>query len=217
MKKHLTPLLIVIVATTVFASSAFAWRSVRTGQKNFERAWSAYLFKRPDRADKYFTKAANAFGEALAENPPSRTTMFASNLTMAGMSLYYAGRYQEAVDAMDKARSKDRRIWETYLFSALAYASMQDKGEAIKSMEAFLNASPGQPILSNAVQHQLTDLQTDSGTLETAVTVIEKATAQQYENNYTLTNTPNPAERCNGNYWWRYNKAPCAANPNFDR
>lgn len=218
MKKHLTIPLIVFVMATLFATSAFAWRSVRTGQKNFERAWSAYLFRRADNAQKYFTKAADAFGSALAEKPPSRTTMFASNLAMAGISFYHAGRYQDCIDAMDKAKRKERKLWEAYLFAALSHARLGDKAQTIESLKAYINTSPTQPILSSEVNRQLTDLETDSGTVGAAADVLDKAAFEQFENNMKFTGraASNPNERCNGNYWWRTNRTPCSEKQYID-
>lgn len=212
MKKQTLIFISLVIVLTMFATSAFAWRSVRTGQKNFERAWSAYLFKRHEKAKEHYIKAANAFGEALAEKPPSRTTMFASNLTLAGMSLYNADRYEETIDAMKKATSKDRRLWEAPLYTALSQAQLGDKAKTIEALHAYIKTSPGQAILSNEVNKQLTDLETDSGTLESAVKKIEAAIFTQFSQNVTLNGRSAPDENglCNGRYWWRYNKAPCS-------
>lgn len=209
MKKYASLTTVLVLAIVMTATSAFAWRSVRTGQKNFERAWSAMHFKRMDQAKKDFTKAADAFGQALAEQPPSRTTMFASNLTMAGISLYYGGRYQECIDAMDKAVRKDKRIWEGYLYKALSLAAMDDKAETAKTLRAYLQSSPGQPILSNEVKRQITNLETDSGTLADARSAIDKAATEQFENNYTLRRPSSNNDLCSGIFWWRYDNAPC--------
>lgn len=210
-------MLTVIVATLLLASSALAWRSVRTGQKNFERAWSALLFKRMDKANEYFAKAADSFGQALAEQPPSRSTMFPSNLTMAGMSLYYAGRYQECIDAMDKATQKNDRIWEGFLYKGLSFAAMDEKEKVIKNLTAYIKSSPGQYTISNEVEKQLTNLETETGSLQDAITAIQKAAIDQFEDNYTLQSSPNDNEQCSGMFWWRYNKAPCTEQLPFSR
>ena len=209
MKNKIFVVSIVCVITIMIASSAFGWRSVRTGQKNFERAWSAYLFKRPEKANEYFVKAADAFSSALAEVPPSRTTMFASNLAMAGISLYQAGSYKEAIDAMNKAKSKDRRLWEAYLYSGLSYAHLNEKQKAIESFSAYMNSSPTQAILSTAVSKQINILEQEGGSLEAAIIAIDTAAFSQYTNNYLL-GTPDQQGRCSGVYWWRYNKGPCS-------
>lgn len=209
MKKRLTVLIAAVLIVVVSASSAFAWRSVRTGQKNFERAWSAYILNRPDMAKQYYARAADAFGEALAENPPSRSAMFASNLTMAGMSLYHVGRYQEAVAAMDKAASKDTRNWEAYLFKGLSYAAMDNKAEAIKAFTAFVQCSSGESIISNEVSKQLVNLETDSGSLGKAAAAIGAASDEQYHANFNRQTPSSTNEECNGTYWWRYNREPC--------
>lgn len=155
MKKTVVILVGLILAVVVLLSQAYAWRSVRTGQKNFERAWSAYLYKRAEKANEYFAKSADAFGLALAENPPSRTTMFTSNLTMAGISSYYAGRYDQAIDAMGKAIYKDDTIWEGFFYTALSYARKGDKAKTLEFMERYMRAHPSQPILSGEIRKQM--------------------------------------------------------------
>ncbi len=212
MKKILGVLLGAALVIVLLTPSAQAWRSVRTGQKNFERAWSAFLFKRSDKATEYFGKAADAFGLALAENPPSRTTMFPSNLTMAGISAYYAGRYDQAINALDKAIYKDDTIWEAFLYTALSHARQGDKAKTVEYLERYLKSNPSQPILSNVVQKQLTDLQTDSGPLDGVAPALEEAAFRQFDNNVTFKgrNTSNDAGQCNGTFWWRNSKAPCS-------
>ena len=212
MKKQIVVFLATALAVVLFASSALAWRSVRTGQKNFERAWSAYLFKQPDKAQGYFVKAADAFAEALAETPPSRTTMFASNLAMAGISLYHAGRYQECIDAMAKAMTKDGRMWEAPLYTALSHARLGEAAKTVESLKAYLKTSPTQAILSEEVNRQLTNLETGSGSLDGAADAVDAAAFDQFSNNETFTgpNASNGNERCDGVYWWRNNKSPCS-------
>lgn len=112
---------------------------------------------------------------------------------------------------------KDSRIWEGYLYSGLSYAAMDEKTETINALTAYIKSSPGQPILSNAVKKQLTDLETDSGSLADALSVIEKAAEDQFENNYALQNSPNERNQCSGQFWWRYNKAPCSEMLPFTR
>lgn len=204
----------IVLTITLFASSAFAWRSIRTGQKNFQRAWNAYLSKQPDKAGGYFAKAADAFGQALAEVPPSRTTMFPSNLTMGGMSLYYSGRYEAAVKAMAKAADKEEDIWEAYLYAALSQAHLGNGSEMEAGLKAYLDTSPGQPILSNAVKKQLAALEKDPNSAEAGIALIENALQDQFINNYTFSrkSSANGKNACSGQFWWRYFKAPCERN-----
>lgn len=211
MKKHIHLAIAVCVMTTLLATSAFAWRSVRTGQKNFERAWSAYVFKRPDQAKGYFAKAAAAFGSALAETPPSRTTMFTSNLTMAGISFYSSGQYQQCITTMEMVADKDDRMWEAPLYSALSHARLGDATQAIKSLKAYLDTSPGQPMLSNEAERVITELDKSSGDPSAAAITMDTAIYRQISNNIKTTgkSVTSPTERCNGTYWWRYNQSPC--------
>lgn len=209
--KTLSHILVASLCVILFATSAFAWRSLRTGTKNFERAWSSYLFKRPDKATGYFTKAANAFGEALAEQPPSRSTMFPSNLAMAGMSFYHAGRYEESIDAMQKAIAKNRNIWEAPLYTALSHARLGDTTKAVESFNAYFKSGPSQAIISDTISRLMPEIENGSLSLEKAANEIDGATHSQFEQNVNVSgrSTPTDNDRCNGSFWWRYNRAPC--------
>lgn len=215
MKKQLSIILVVITTITLLASCAFAWRSIRTGQKNFERAWRAYLSQQPEKAADYYVKAADAFGQALAETPPSRSTMFPSNLAMAGMSLYNAGQYEASINAMEMAAKKDKNLWESYLYAGLSQAQLGNASEAVNGLNAYLDAAPAQAILSAEVEKQITALEAGPTRMDSNIAALEKAMLAQSMRNYTFSKRmpPNSSlEHCSGQYWWRYNKAPCDAN-----
>lgn len=211
MKKHLISLTAIVILSAMLAQPALAWRSVRTGQKNFERAWSAYHFKRQDKATGYFTDAADGFGKALKEYPPSRTAMFPSNLTMAGISFYYAGQYDQCIDAMGKAVYKDANIWEAYIYAALSHARLGNLDDTVKDLKAYIKSSPTQAMLSNDVKQQITDLETASATLPVAADSLEAALYKQFNYNTNLqkNNISNLNDLCSGSFWWRSNKSPC--------
>ena len=214
MNKYTTPLLVFIFAFVLFGPPAFAWKEVRTGQRNFERAWQAYTSSQPDKANKFFKVAATAYAEALAADPPSRTARYASTLTMAGISFYYAGRHEECIDAMGLAYKKENKVWEANLFIGLSNARLGDKARAVEFLNLYLQSMPSQRILSSSVTQQLKNLETGSGSLSDSVKQIEKVLPLQFINNTTFNNAPrssNPSfERCGGSFWWRKNKAPCS-------
>ncbi|WP_285906585.1 hypothetical protein [Pseudodesulfovibrio pelocollis] len=212
MKKTRIILLIALLVGTLLApAQATAWTSVRTGQKNFERAWLAYTFRRFDQASQHFAKAADAFGAGLAEDPPSRTTMFASNLTMAGMSLYYAGRHAEVAAPMRKVMDKENRVWEAPLYAALAAARLGDRAATVDLLTRYLKTSPTQPILSAEVRRQLDALDSGAPALAQVADTIEGAAFEQFDNNINLVGSRGGEMRdyCDGNYWWRSNRQPC--------
>ncbi len=213
MKKTYLTALTSLLVTALLTTSALAWQSTRIGERNFQRAWSAYAYKRPEAAKQYFTAAATSFAEGLAQTPPARSTMFASNLAKAGMSFYYAGRYQESIDTMGKAAKKDDRLWEAFLYSGLSYARLGNKAKTLEQFQTFLKASPAQPLLSSEVSNQMNELEMENGSLADAVAAIEKAALAQTLRNINFGQDSNtPIERCSGRYWWRYNKAPCEKN-----
>lgn len=213
MNRHTKIILLFIVASILFAPPAFAWKSVRVGQKNFERAWERYTMLEPDKANEFFKKSADAFAEALAADPPSKTARFISTLTMAGMSFYFADRYEESIDAMELVQRKEKKIWETNIFIGLAKARLGDETKAVEFLNLYLQSMPSQRVLSNAVTQQLEQLGTKSVTLIDATANIDKALQLQFIENINWNNSrsTNPAnERCSGSLWWRKNRAPCS-------
>lgn len=211
MKTRSLTILFIVSLCFLLTTTASAWRDTRMGDRNFERAWSAYMFKRTDAAKQYFTKAANSYAEGLAQNPPPRSALFVSTLVKSGMSFYFADQFEQCVKTMGMAMEKDKRIWETYLFSALAQAALGNKDQTIAMLKQYQRVEPYQPRISNALGKQFSDLEAGSVSLEEARQIIEAATQDQFINNMTVTGqgAATGKEQCNGNYWWRNNKAPC--------
>lgn len=211
MSKPIILIVSILIVISILATTAFPWRSVRSGQKSFERAWSAYSFNRMDRADEQFAKSADAFGSALAENPPSRTTMFPSNLNMAGIAFYFAGRYDDCIATMEKLLKKDKRSWEAPLYTALSYARLNNQDDTVKQLEKYLDQSPSQPLISNAVNTQLTAMESGQVQMDNVADALEKGLHDQYENNIQFVGrtVSRESERCDAPYWWRNHRKPC--------
>lgn len=210
MRKMLFLIAAVLTAAALYSADSHAWISARTGQRNFERAWSAFMSKQPDTAMEYFAKSADAYGLALDENPPSRTTTFPSSLTMAGISGYYAGRNGQVLEAMSQALDKDDSIWEAYIYTALAYARMNDKAHAEEFLEKYIKSNPAQPILSSEVQRQRSVLD-DGAAVAGIVPPLESALFDQFHNNVLFVGrkADDPGGMCSGPFWWRNNRQPC--------
>ncbi|WP_319542414.1 hypothetical protein [uncultured Pseudodesulfovibrio sp.] len=205
----------ILTASLLFATAipAQAWKSVQSGDRNFERAWRAYSSLQTDKADGYFSKSAAAYSDALKEDPPSRTARFPSTLAKAGISFYYAARYQECVDTMKLALSRDKRMWEPTLYTALSYARLGDSENTIKTLENFVTSLSSQRIISDAAALQIKALEAGSASPEAIADTLDTATQKQFIENISRNNSPRDvgltAERCNGTYWWRRNMAPC--------
>lgn len=206
-------LLVALIAVLVVTLSAQAVSPIRSGEKNFERAWKSLMLSSPDKAMGYFATAADAFAEALAQDPPSRNTNFPSNLMKAGMSFYYADRYQESLGAMGRLKGNDSKQWEVNIFSALSYGMLGDKAKMMDALESYAELLPGQAILSQEVEKQFVDLQNGNVTPEDAAIMVEKQLVRQYMTNVNRHSSWTAGnERCNGAYWWRYNRSPCEDN-----
>lgn len=217
MRRMLLLILVVLLAAAAFAPDSEAWIPTRTGQRNFERAWAAFLSQRRDDAMTYFAKAADAYAQALAEKPPTRTTLFPSNLTMAGISAYYAGRYDLAIQALGMALDRDDSIWEGYLYTGLAYARQGNSAKAMEFLEKYVKSNPSQPILSSAVLAQVSAVETEGASLDQVAPAVEQGAFDQFHNNmlFVGNRADSPADGCSGAFWWRNNRAPCSRNLNF--
>lgn len=215
MKKKLLAVVFVVVFAVCFSAPAFAWKNVRIGKWNFEKAWMAYVMLKDDMSTEYFKAAADSFGKALAADPPSRTARFVSNLTMAGISFYMAGRYAECIDAMTMAYRTENSMWEANLYIGLAWARQGNKNKAVTFFKKYLESMPSQRTLSDDVAKQLDEMAQGVTTLNDAASSIAKAAQLQFIRNISLNFSPHslspPQEQCSGAYWWRRNNAPCSS------
>ena len=149
--KRVPLIMVALIAVLLFALPSGAVSPNRVGEKNFERAWQYLTRYNREVAAQHFTKSANAFAEALAQETPSRKSRFNSNLTNVGMSFYFVGRYDESIAIMSEVYEKNDDIWESSLFSALAHASKGNKEMTVKWLERYLEVLPGQRLLSTTV------------------------------------------------------------------
>lgn len=212
MKKHIATVLAIALLLTA-ATPAMAWQALRSGDKNFERGWHAMTNNLPVEAKAYFTEAATLFAEAYSEDPPSRSARFPTNRAKAGISYYYAQRYQECLDMMKLTMDKRGKLWEANLYAALAAGQLGDREYSLEQFKAFRETMASQRIISNALSDKLTALEKGEITFEEAITAIDMAVTDQFKYNVKMNLTPRNAgvnnERCSGRYWWRKNDAPC--------
>lgn len=206
---------IVMVAALVLlvASPVWAWKDVRTGARNFEKAWQAYTSLMDDKARGHFVVAADAFAKGLNADPTSRSARQSSNLTMAGISFYMVGRYAESVDAMNMAYRVENKMWEANLFIGLSWLRQGDKTKGLEFLQKYLESMPSQRILSNMVAKQMGEMNDGVTDLDEAAANIDKAVQLQFIHNISLNYSPcslSPStEQCRGPYWWRRNSARC--------
>ncbi|BDQ38633.1 hypothetical protein SYK_29930 [Pseudodesulfovibrio nedwellii] len=207
----ITILTAILLLATV--APAQAWRSIQNGDKNFERAWRTYTTQQTAKSDGYFVRSADAYSDGLKADPPSRTARFPSTLAKAGISFYYAKRYQECVDTMKVTLTRDKRMWEPALYTALSYARLGDSENTIKTLQTFVTSLSSQRIISDAAVLQVKDLEAGTANLDNVADALDAATQKQFIENISRNNSPRDigltAERCNGAYWWRRNMAPC--------
>ncbi|WP_319581805.1 tetratricopeptide repeat protein [uncultured Pseudodesulfovibrio sp.] len=188
---------------------------VNTGDRNFQRAWRVYVTRNNDKAMEYFKAAAQAYGEALQQDPLDRTMKFQSSLDKAGIAMYFAGRYDESIKVLTDAQGEKDKIWDAALFIALSQGRKGDQEAALKAFDKFLEANPSQRMISSEMARVLPGVQKGTIKLADAIDAIEQATQQQFVQNVQRYNNRNgmmPATNaCNGPYWWRYNSAPCSS------
>lgn len=195
----------------LFSLPSQAASPIRVGEKNFERGWNRLMHNKRDDAVKQFSSGADGFAEALAADPRSRSTNFPSNLTKAGMTFYFTGRYDESIKIMSEVYEEKTQLWESALFTGLAYAFKDDQDMATQWLNKYLKLLPSQAYLSNIIKNQLEELAKGTTTLRAAADTMDKATVEQFKRN--VNNRGNTGlfgnDKCSGSYWWRYNFRPC--------
>jgi len=187
---------------------------VNTGDRNFQRAWRVYVTRNNEKAMEYFKASAQAYGEALQQEPMTRTMRFQSSLDKAGIAMYFAGEYDQSIKTLTEAQGEKDKIWDAALFIALSQGRKGDKEAALKAFDKFLEANPSQRLITTEMGRVLPGVKDGSVKLSDAIDAIEKETQHQFVQNVARYNKRNgmiPAtEACNGPYWWRYNSAPCS-------
>lgn len=187
---------------------------VSTGDRNFQRAWRVYVTRNNEKAMEYFKASAQAYGEALEQEPMTRTMRFQSSLDKAGIAMYFAGEYDQSIKTLTEAQGEKDKIWDAALFIALSQGRKGDKEAALKAFDKFLEANPSQRLITTEMGRVLPGVKDGSVKLSDAIDAIEKETQHQFVQNVARYNKRNgmiPAtEACNGPYWWRYNSAPCS-------
>lgn len=209
--KKITTLTLAIFAVVLFALPSQAASPVRLGEKSFERAWWRLMNSNDREAQAQFSEAANAFAEALAEDPRGRTVGFPSNLTKAGMSFYFSKRYDESVTVMEEAFSAKERIWESAIISAASYAHLGNQVKAVEWLQKFRDMLAGQRELAEVANKQLDDLIKGSVSLAEVAAALDEAVLKQFHFNMTYSQQKDATSnsRCGSAYWWRYSKQPC--------
>ena len=199
-----------MLLTAVIPASA----SVRGGDREFERAWRIFSARQADRATDYFKGAAEQYGEAMREDPMSRTMRFQSTLIKAGISSYYAGDFDQSIKAMQLAVRKDERIWESDLYTALSYARKGDRENAMLFIGKFMDSMSSQRFITDAVLRQMPGMKAGTISLEDGFADIDRATKAQFVDNILRNSNRRtmqvPGEECSGAFWWRKNAAPCS-------
>lgn len=211
MNKHTLIPLALALAALLTACDTLA---VKKADKNFERAWLAYTSLRTDKAAEYFSEAARYYEQALNQDPPSRVAKYPSSRIKAGMSNYFAGRYEQCIASMIAARRFGERLWEADLFTGLAHARLGNRDNAEGNFALFLEGRFMMPALNATVRARIAGLKNGEDTGRTAEAVEQAAQAQVVDIiRRTLSpSTVRPAsERCDGAFWWRRSKQPCSA------
>ena len=76
------------ITTTILLVLAMALPSpaspVNDGDRNFQRAWRVYVTRNNEQALEYFKASAQAYGEALQQDPVDRTMKFQSSMDKGG-------------------------------------------------------------------------------------------------------------------------------------
>jgi len=208
---------LLVVAIVLFAVPGYALSPTRVGNKNFERGWTQLVHGNRDAAKVQFDKGADAYAEALSGDLRTSYADFTSNLTQAGMSFYYAGRYKEAVEVMGEVYGKDKTVWEASIISALAYAAMGDAKNTEEWLKMFLDSVSSQYIISSEAQKQLKLLTDGSASIDAVAQDLDKVLINQFWYNSTRQASAFGKDKCNGAFWWRYAVKPCTALYNYDR
>lgn len=205
-----TLVLCLLCGLLLVAAQAWAAPSLAVGQKNFERARRADRNGQLDAAKDYFTKAADAFSALFAERNAANKDIYGSERTMAGISLFKAGRLEEGAQVLEQALDKDPDNYEAAVYAAMARARLGQTDRALALLERY-PVSAGQYQFTASLRDIENRLRLGRTGPQDASNELEAA--QLAQDNWNIAHSLNLdipfQDKCGGSYWWRYADAPC--------
>ncbi|AMK12645.1 hypothetical protein [Pseudodesulfovibrio indicus] len=204
---------IVLALAVLLASALPVTADVRTGDRNFERAWRVYVTRNTERAMEYFKASAAGYEDALKMDPMERTMNFESTQIKASIAFYFAGQFQACVKTAKTALGDKNKIWDAALFMALAQGRMGDQDAMTDSFKLFLDANPSQRYITTELSKDLPALTGGTMSLADFLDAMDSQVQRQFVDNVMRYNNRAgmiPAtESCDGQFWWRKNSSPC--------
>lgn len=130
----------------------------RKGERNFDRGRNAESRRNAEAAKEYFSKAAAAFDEHIADKQKRGQEVRPSHLVMAGICYTRIGRHEDGLRVLDQCIER-KEIPDAYLHAGYNAAKLGDANRA----EAYWKSYPGwadQRIIANALKEQIAAIRT---------------------------------------------------------
>lgn len=202
-----------IAVIALLATLAGCTATLNVADQNFESARRNRLRGNEQVAQKDYLKAATAYEQSFAANRKDGKTPFLSSRLKAGMSLYWAGQPQEALDLFTSLYDAKDRTLETLVYGGLCAARLGDRDKAVMFWSK-LDAGHDVYILHQAVAKALAGLEDGSMNLDQAHDAVQTGLISQDRRNILQRVTPKSAlsgdDTCSGRFWWRYNESTCS-------
>ena len=125
----------------------------RKGEKNFDRARAAEFRRDFEKARGYFTEAATAFDEHLADKRAKGEDIRPSHLAMAGLCYTRLGRYDDALSTLDECMGR-KDIPDAFLYAGFAAAKLGQADRAVGYWKDYPTWAD-QRILANVLREQI--------------------------------------------------------------
>lgn len=207
------------VVLFAFSGQAMAQPLTAVGLRNFMRGRIAEMRDAPADAKVYFGRAADAFTGYIAQQDGAGGQVFISDLTMAGMAEYKAGRFAEAAATLARVRKTEPDMHEGWSFGGMAEARLGHREQAVELWEAY-PVTAGQMYVAEAVRTQAAEVRAGKASLDQAATAVEAALHKQDVYNTHMNRNANLpfTDLCSGQFWWRSADMPCdhGQYPDFD-
>jgi tetratricopeptide (TPR) repeat protein len=204
--------LCVLVGVLLLAGQVLAATTLSVGRKNFERARRADLNGRVDEGREYFAKAADAFSELFAQRDAEGHDVFASELTMGGISLFKAGRLEEGAQVLEQVLDKNPDNYEAAIYAAMARARLGQTDRALALLGRY-PVTAGQRRFTDVMHAIQARLRLGRISPQDAANELEDA--QRDQDRWNIAHSLNLdipfQDKCGASFWWRYADTPCNA------
>ncbi len=156
------------------------------GERNYDRGMRAELRRDFAKAEEYFTAGADNFRNHMTIKNKKGQEPLVRHLVMGGICCTRVGRYQEALDMLDRALARRDDVPDAWLHAGYAAAKLGDREKAVKFWSKYPDWSE-ERIVAEALKQAVRTLRgSEDADLQSVCAAVAEANFSQMRHNHAL-------------------------------